>query len=298
MRALAAVLLIAALAPSPLIAEEQRPAHRPEEVAPDGAEQAPAVTESVRPEPAPQVPAEPEKVDPAVDTPEETGPAQAKPAARSKPEREAGTEPEPDFIGPAAPPIHATLREDDFSYSACLLELTLLGSDYEERAPVSDEANRDCGIDRPIMLQSPLPGVAIEGGALMRCDTARHLAHWLRDFVRPASALLPGQPRLVGLVAGSTYQCRATVGNGGGKTSEHAFGNAFDIAAFRFDDGSTIEVAPRKDDGDLLESFQHAVRATACLHFATVLGPGSNAAHDNHLHLDIKARKGGYRLCQ
>jgi len=295
MRALAAVLLIAALVPSPLFAQEQRPVHRPEDSRPepapkDGPESAPAVTGSVRPEPAPQMTPEPGKVDPVGETPEEAVPPKAE--AQSKPESEA------DFIGPAAPPIHATLREDDFSYSACLLEMTLLGAGYEERPPVLDDANRDCGIDRPIMLQSPLPGITIEGGALMRCDTARHLSHWLRDFVRPASALLPGQPRLVGLVAGSTYQCRETVGNGGGKTSEHAFGNAFDIAAFRFDNGTTIEVAPRKDDGDLLESFQHAVRATACLHFATVLGPGSNAAHDNHLHLDIKARKGGYRLCQ
>ncbi|MFD2843675.1 extensin family protein [Paracoccus cavernae] len=29
-----------------------------------------------------------------------------------------------------------------------------------------------------------------------------------------------------------------------------------------------------------------------------MLGPGTNAAHDNHLHLDIKARKGGFRICQ
>ncbi|MEG4644742.1 extensin family protein [Paracoccus sp. APAP_BH8] len=28
------------------------------------------------------------------------------------------------------------------------------------------------------------------------------------------------------------------------------------------------------------------------------LGPGANAAHVDHLHLDIKARRGGFRLCQ
>lgn len=80
--------------------------------------------------------------------------------------------------------------------------------------------------------------------------------------------------------------------------SEHALGNAFDVAGFGLSDGSTLAVAPRADRGDMTAAFQNAVQATACLFFTTVLGPGSNAAHDNHLHLDIKARKGGLRLCQ
>ena len=83
-----------------------------------------------------------------------------------------------------------------------------------------------------------------------------------------------------------------------GKLSEHAFGNAIDIMAFGFKDGSQIKVAPREREGSREESFQDAVRATACLHFTTVLGPGSDDAHSNHLHLDVIARSGGFRLCQ
>ncbi|WP_258869720.1 extensin-like domain-containing protein [Paracoccus thiocyanatus] len=217
------------------------------------------------------------------------------------PQTDGTAEPPPDTsqpAGPPAPPVHALLREDDFDHSACLLELTLLGADYDEPPPVSDPHERDCGVDRPVLLRKPLPGIEIPGGALMRCDMARHLAHWLRDFVRPAAALLPGQPRLTALEPGTTYQCRATVGNDGESLSEHAFGNAFDIAAFRFDGGLRLPVQPRRDNGDQQEAFQRAVRGAACLHFTTVLGPGANAAHDDHLHLDIKARRGGYRLCQ
>ncbi|WP_245948705.1 extensin family protein [Paracoccus lutimaris] len=199
---------------------------------------------------------------------------------------------------PAATPRHATQRESDFDHAACRLELTLLGADFSEQAPLTDPAHRDCGIARPILLRRPLPGIEIPGGAVMRCDTARHLAYWLRDFVRPAAALLPGQPRLVALEPGTTYQCRATVGTGGENLSEHAFGNAFDIAAFRFSDATRIQITPRQDSGDMIEAFQRAVRGTACLHFTTVLGPGTNAAHDNHLHLDIKPRRGDWRLCQ
>ncbi|WP_028713236.1 MULTISPECIES: extensin family protein [unclassified Paracoccus (in: a-proteobacteria)] len=220
----------------------------------------------------------------------------AEPAPR--PQEPPAEDEQSERAGPPAPPIRATLRESDFAYSACLLELTLLGADFSEAPPILDPEQRDCGIDRPILLRQPLPGIEIPGGAPMRCDTARHLAHWLRDFVRPAAAMLPGQPRLVALEPGSTYQCRPTVGNAGETLSEHAFGNAFDIAAFRFEDGTRLAVEPRQDSGDLQEAFQRAVRGTACLHFTTVLGPGANAAHDNHLHLDIKARRGGFRLCQ
>ena len=174
---------------------------------------------------------------------------------------------------PPADPMPDSLRESDFADAACRLELTRLGADFSTPPPLADPAHRDCGIARPILLRQPLPGIEIAGGALMRCDTARHLAHWLRDFVRPAAAMLPGQPRLVGIEPGTTYDCRPTLGNDGSDLSEHALGNAFDIAAFRFQDGSRIEIAPRRDSGDLTEAFQRALRGAACLHFTTVLAP-------------------------
>jgi predicted phosphodiesterase len=45
-------------------------------------------------------------------------------------------------------------------------------------------------------------------------------------------------------------------------------------------------------------TFQAAIRAKACGFFRTVLGPGSDAAHGNHLHLDERERNAGHRLCQ
>ena len=44
--------------------------------------------------------------------------------------------------------------------------------------------------------------------------------------------------------------------------------------------------------------FQAAVRARACAYFTTVLGPGSDAAHADHLHLDVRERRPGVRICQ
>ena len=141
---------------------------------------------------------------------------------------------------------------------------------------------------------------AAEGAAIMRCDTARALGFWARDFARPAAATLPGAPRLTGFRLGSTYACRARVGTGAArpKLSEHALGNAIDISAFLFDEREPLAVEPRQDSGGRPEAFQRAVRGAACLFFTTVLGPGANAAHADHLHLDIAARRGDWRLCQ
>ncbi|SMG52465.1 extensin-like domain-containing protein [Paracoccus sp. J56] len=276
-------ILISALPGLPSLALDETPS---DDIAPPPKpEESPG---DIRPAPRPEAAeAYPEQPQPAPDDTTDSTSAPAAPTA--KPETPAT---------PVGPPIHSQLRESDFDYSACLLQLTLLGADYSEEAPVLDPDQRDCGIDRPVLLRRPLPGIEIPGGALMRCDLARDLAYWLRDFVLPAAALLPDRPRLAALEPGSTYQCRATVGTTGENLSEHAFGNAFDIAAFRFEDGSRIEIKPRQDSGDLHEAFQRAIRGAACLHFTTVLGPGSNAAHDDHLHVDIKVRRGGYRLCQ
>ena len=234
---------------------------------------------------------------PAQETPppRPTDPMAARPAPRPDDPAATGSD------SPASPQPKAmpeTLRENDFDHAACRLELTLLNADFSVEPPLGDPAHRDCGIARPILLRQPLPGIEIPGGALMRCDMARHLAHWLRDFVHPAAAMLPGQPRLAAIEPGTGYACRPTIGNGGENLSEHAYGNAFDIAAFRFQDGSRIQIAPRRDSGDLTEAFQRALRGSACLHFTTVLGPGSNDAHADHLHLDLKPRRGGWRLCQ
>lgn len=45
------------------------------------------------------------------------------------------------------------------------------------------------------------------------------------------------------------------------------------------------------------EAFLHAVHASACRTFATTLGPEANAAHRNHLHVDLAARKTDTKIC-
>jgi hypothetical protein len=37
---------------------------------------------------------------------------------------------------------------------------------------------------------------------------------------------------------------------------------------------------------------------SACTRFSTVLGPGSDWYHEDHIHLDLMERRGNYRICQ
>lgn len=200
--------------------------------------------------------------------------------------------------GTVGPPAWEALREDEFAYQSCLLGLSMLDVGYEEVGPVTSAEDRDCGIARPLNVTEIQPSVTIAGGAVMRCETARRLALWLRNDALEAVGHLPGAPRIAEILPGSTYQCRARVGGAEDKLSEHALGNAFDVSGFRMTNGTELMVSPRNDTGDVEEAVQKAMRYAACLQFTTVLGPGSNASHDDHLHFDIAARRGGWRLCE
>ena len=188
------------------------------------------------------------------------------------------------------------LAATEAARTACMAELDALGAVYETGAAVDDPDVADCGIVHPVTLSEVLPGVALTPPAPMRCETALALARWTRDFGQPAAERL-GRGALTEIRQGTVYNCRGRSSDSD-TMSEHAFGNAVDIMAFGFADGADVAVEPREREGTMAEAFQDAVRASACLEFTTVLGPGSDAAHADHLHLDVKSRRGGFRLCQ
>ena len=208
-----------------------------------------------------------------------------------EPESEPETEPEPD----AGPPERLRLALPPEELEACLARLDALGVTWERAEPIADETSADCGIENPLTVSEILPGLALEPPATLRCDTAEALALWSHVIVRPAAGRLSERGALTAIRQGTGYYCRPRAD---GALSEHSFGNAVDVMAFVFADGPPVAVEPRERDGTMAEAFQDAVRAGACLWFTTVLGPGTDADHADHLHLDIKARDGGFRLCQ
>jgi len=46
------------------------------------------------------------------------------------------------------------------------------------------------------------------------------------------------------------------------------------------------------------QGFMHDVQEAACGLFTTVLAPGSNAYHYDHLHLDLMRRPSGRAVCE
>src|SRR5216684_284359 len=95
----------------------------------------------------------------------------------------------------------------------------------------------------------------------------------------------------------SAYSCRGMNGNSRASISEHAFGNALDIAAFTLADGRKITVKNGWRGLPEEQGFLRDVQAAACDQFSTVLAPGSNVYHYDHIHVDLMRRRDGHRAC-
>jgi hypothetical protein len=107
-------------------------------------------------------------------------------------------------------------------------------------------------------------------------------------------AVEDGDSRVLRIAGVGGYECRARNREPGGPLSEHARGNAVDIASIVFANGHVFALAGRTNDLTAATSL----RTSACARFATVLGPGADAAHESHVHLDLEPRRNGGRICQ
>jgi hypothetical protein len=96
----------------------------------------------------------------------------------------------------------------------------------------------------------------------------------------------------------SAYSCRGMNGQPGAHISEHAFGNALDIAAFTLANGRRITVQDGWRGAPEEQGFLRDVQGSACRLFQTVLAPGSNVYHYNHIHVDLMRRASGRVICQ
>lgn len=223
-----------------------------------------------------------------VENPRKADDAHSRSSPESTASEEAATEEAPATISTPEPEL-AELK-------TCEAELKRLDVVYKREEAIIGE--NGCGIVAPYSVSSVGQNVSISPATSMRCATALSLARWVRDVVVPSTDAFPDDIRLSEIRHGSTYVCRRRNNSPTGKMSEHSIGNAIDIMSFGFEGREPIPVSPRAGDGTMEEAFQRSVRAGACLHFTTVLGPGSDSNHNDHLHLDIIERSSGYRLCQ
>ena len=152
-----------------------------------------------------------------------------------------------------------------------------------------------CGIASPIRLSAiRLPdggSVEVRPPALMRCSLAAALAGWVRQDLAPA-ATRAGQ-KLTAIEEAGAYECRSRDRIVGAKLSEHSKGNAMDIRALDSSTGPFFVIA-QNPQGALARD----VRDSACVRFATVLGPGADAYHADNVHLDLETRRHSGHFCQ
>jgi hypothetical protein len=133
--------------------------------------------------------------------------------------------------------------------------------------------------------------------ATLACPLVSTLDRFVSEQIQPAAARWFGQP-VVEIKQISAYSCRGMNGDPRANISEHAFGNALDIAAFTLADGHRITVKDGWHGTPEEQGFLHDVQGAACEMFATVLAPGSNEYHYDHMHVDLMRRSSGRLICQ
>ena len=172
-------------------------------------------------------------------------------------------------------------------------------------APYQPRPYEAPGASQPLPRLGPSQGnpvgavgpVAVKPAATLACPIVSVLDRWLADSVQPAAQRWFGA-RVVEIKQISAYSCRGMNGNPSAHISEHAFGNALDIAAFTLADGRRISVKDGWHGLPEEQGFLRDVEAAACQQFNTVLAPGSNVYHYDHIHVDLMRRASRRSICE
>ncbi|MEM1287547.1 MAG: extensin family protein [Pseudomonadota bacterium] len=171
----------------------------------------------------------------------------------------------------------------------CHAQLASLGAQFEALGNVPGRGR--CGIDNAVRL-TRVGSTELSPAATLSCDTATQFADFFRTQIMPAArSHLRSDPTAVHVAA--SYACRTRNHQPGARLSEHSFGRAIDVRAITLSDGSQWNVAPRQPNRRVAR-FQRTIREAACGPFKTVLGPGSDGFHEDHLHFDLAQRRSTY----
>jgi hypothetical protein len=134
--------------------------------------------------------------------------------------------------------------------------------------------------------------VSLSPPAILRCAMASAIADWIRIDMTPLAA---GLGSVISVLDNfDSFECRGRNRVVGAPLSEHGRANALDVRALKLANGQSISLTDRTVPRDLRESVLHSV----CARFSTVLGPGSDGYHEDHIHLDLMERRNNYKICQ
>jgi hypothetical protein len=202
---------------------------------------------------------------------------------------------------PKAVPAPTDKKEDDKAVeaprpqpSACRLALTEEIAIAPSLPPITGPGA--CGGDDIVRLEAiVLPDrsrVPLKPAATLRCTMAAALAAWVRtDIAEIARDNNTGVSELDNF---DSFDCRGQNRIAGARLSEHGRANALDVRGVKFSNGQFASFTDRNVGRETREK----ILASLCARFTTVLGPGSDGYHEDHIHIDLAERRSGYRICQ
>ena len=154
----------------------------------------------------------------------------------------------------------------------------------------------ECAVEDAVRLEAVVLAdksrVALTPPATVRCSFAEAIVSWVREDVVPAVRSLDAE--LASIENYVSYECRGRNGVVGARLSEHGKANALDVASVKLGSGTVLTLT----DLHVARNFREGLRQATCARFTTVLGPGSDGQHENHIHVDMIERRNGYRICQ
>ena len=184
---------------------------------------------------------------------------------------------------PSPPPPESAIRLRPPSGLQCLETLSQRGALYEI---VADRASAGgCQLTNGVSLTRS--SVALDKPATLSCPLAVALADFESRVVQPA-AQKHFRRDLVQINHFGAYDCRNIRGTR--RLSEHARGQALDIAGFELDGGIRISIKEHWSNAGPRSRFLQEVAKGACEVFNVVLTPRSDSEHHDHFHVDIGPR--------
>lgn len=178
--------------------------------------------------------------------------------------------------------------------SACRLRLTSDFAIAPSIAPITGPG--ECQATDVVRLEAViLPDrsrVEVTPPAILQCMMAEAVVGWVRQSVAPQALELGSSLKAVENL--TSFDCRGRNGIPGAQISEHGKANALDVHSVRLANGKVVVLT----DPQASKDFRANLRMTACAIFTTVLGPGSDEFHEDHVHIDLLQRRNGYRICQ
>ncbi len=160
-----------------------------------------------------------------------------------------------------------------------------------------------CGLTHPFKVTALAGGtVLLNSPAILDCSMTAALDQWIIDVLQPSAEARFGQ-KIVQINSMGAFSCRSMNNQAGARLSEHGFGNAIDIGGFVLANGRSVTVVRDWNKGDdQSRAFLREIHAGSCGFFTTVLGPGSNAFHYDHIHVDLaqhgNTSQGPRRICK